>query len=382
MTSRTPDSWDWGKIDIIDLQLDVQDKDRGIVSLSENPYPFLNSPLILEKAHQVLVLKTSSIETISMFGNGLRNLTTLEYNIHLDTVTGGSHQWILDHTDRINDLPPSMFEPLRSWSRRMKAYDDRATDILTNVLGNNRDLVTVSLQLQENHSYQGLVSRLATLENLGMLTIRGSDLHEADDALLLSATETVLDILQRCRALTSLTFGTIPILPSALNYQQTNFTSSITVLDFSRDIHGRARDLNVDISARLHVHRIVPHCPGLRNLSMPRDLPEEELVALTPILGPSCPRLGYLYFCDTDLDVSPFMGFLGSIGTLSTLSLTDCQFSANDFLPWLSRQDVRESFQSLFLEYEKLDRSPQCGELMSIMPPGAVDMALSSWFRG
>jgi len=382
MTAHTLDSWDWAKIDAIDLLLDSRDKNVGLSSLSENPYPFLTDDLVLQKAGQVVSLKTASIETISKFGDALKNLMTLEHTIRLGAVNGVSYHWVEDHAHEIEGIPSAMVDPLKSWARSMIEYDSRATNILTNVLEQNQTLNTVNLQLQDNHGYQRLVSKLASLQHLKSLTIGGTDLHDVDDALLESATETVLDILQRCRSLDMLVFRPIPIQQPVLQYQAIEFTCSLTILDLSGTNRSQVGGPNMDVDFPFHVHRILPHCPRLKGLSLPRCLPAEEFDSLTPVLSPNCPQLGSLYINETELDVLPFAAFMASIGTLSRLTLTDCRFRASDFQPWLGRQDVRETLRMVFLEYDRIEQSPQSGELMAIMPSGGtVDPGMTNWFR-
>ncbi|KAF9939233.1 hypothetical protein BGZ65_011162 [Modicella reniformis] len=383
MQGYAPKTWDWGNINIFDLQLDLLDKNVGLESISENPYPHLNPFLLLDHARQVKILKTSSIELILQFGEGLENLQTFDYAIDLVEHNGVSHRWLVDHADQIKQLPPAAVPMLQSWARRMIVHDEQASNILINVLARNLNLRSVLLQVQEIHDYKRIMSRLATLRYLDSLTLEGTDVQDADETCLQSATETVLDILQQCQSLDALAFRPIPIQPSVLKFQATQFTSSITVLDLSG--FNRPKDPTQKMNFVVypfHVHKVVLHCPNLHHLAMPQRLPEAEIAALDPILSNSCPHLENLDFFDTKLNVPPFPTLMASIGTLKRLLLYDCRFNAYDFWPWLNHQGVQETIRSVFVEYDRLDQPHQCEVLMSMMPSdGTIDQGRSSWIR-
>ncbi|KAG0220674.1 hypothetical protein B0O80DRAFT_425144 [Mortierella sp. GBAus27b] len=382
MTSRTPSTWNWIDIDVFDLYLDVLDKSVGPAALVDNPYPFLTTSRVQKNAREVKSLKTSSIDTIATFGKGLKNLTSLVYTVKIGTVGEISYRWLAGHAGKIDGLPPTMVTLLRSWAQKMMRYGDRSTEILVNALRSNPNLSSVTLQLQENHSYEAIVSNLAGLNNLRSLSIGGSDLYEADDEQLQSTTDTVLDILTRCRSLDALTFNAIPMSTPVVQDHSIYFTSPITVLDLSGVRRRHERGWDIVCFYPIHVHRIVPLCPNLRLLSLPRHLHHEEIDAMTPILSMCCQGLRSLYFNSSNLRVPPFKRFMESMTSLKALNITDCEFDASDFESWLGSSVVQETLQSLIVTHDELDQSPECNILLLKMPEGGtLNSSRTTWSR-
>ncbi|KAG0220673.1 hypothetical protein B0O80DRAFT_425145 [Mortierella sp. GBAus27b] len=379
---QTLASWNWANIDVFDLHLDARDKKVGLKDLAMYPYPFLTPSLLMENAHEVRSLKTSSIDTISVFGDALRNLKTLEYTIKLGDVTGVSHQWVADHTDQIKDLRPTMIKPLKSWARNMIEFDERATEILGKVLRNNQRLRSVTLQLQENHWYGVIMGRLAGLRHLKTLVIGGSNLHNVDVRLLQSMTETVLDILKRCESLNVLVFNPMPIQRSGLRFHTAYYASPITALDLSGIRRRRMGDHDQGSEYPFHIHYVVPHCPNLRVLSMPQRVRAVEFEALTPVMMTSCPRLRSLYLNSTNLHIPPFTWFMESMAGLKALSVNNCLFRADDFEAWLASPKVQQSLESVTVCYDDLEGYRESKVLMLMMPDGGtVDKTKNSWIR-
>ncbi|KAK3828124.1 MAG: hypothetical protein J3Q66DRAFT_434721 [Benniella sp.] len=383
MENQPLETWNWTEIDVIDFHLDIKDKEEGIATLSNYPYPFMSASLMVANAHKVKSLKTSSINTISELGDTLRNLTALEYTVDLGDVNGVSYQWIVKHTDQIEELPSTMVTPLKTWAYNMLAFGSSATGILARVLDRNQDLESVNLQLQANHCYGALMLKLAALKNLKALTIGGSDLESVEVCLLHPTTDIVLDILKRCGSLNSLVFRPFPVKRSVLRYHAPTFTSPITILDLSGIRNYHVGGMNAHTYYPFHLQWIVPRCPNLRMLLMPRYLPKEDIKALARVLAASCPHLRNIHFYDTNLDVPPFMRFMESMTTLRALFLTDCKFSANDFRTWLGNQRVQMRLQSVIVEYERIAQSPECQNLMLMMPAsGTLNRTKTKWLRG
>jgi len=382
MVTHPKEAWNWTNIDVIDLHLDVKDKKVGLATLIQHPYPFLTYPLVTASAFQIRSLKTSSIDTISMFGDNLKSLITLEYAVNLDLVSGKSYQWIMNNTDQIAGLPSTMITTLKSWACCMMGYNLMSNAILTNVLERNRNLSSVRLQLQNNRGFNNLALKLGALEQLKSLTIEGSDLDDTEAALLQGATETVICLLQQCRNLKSLVFRPIPILKSDVRFHSEHFSSLITMLDFSGVNQVDARTQNTGRVVRFRVDRIITYCQSLRILLMPRGLPQATIQALTPHLSTSCPHLRCIHFFDTHLDGPRFAWFMGYMATLKSLNLTDCLFSASDFQSWVENPMVQRTIQSVIVEYGRLEKSPECEKLMSMMPDeGTVNETKDQWIR-